>query len=70
MTSKYRNLWREIVRYGEIEIISDTLDENGCTTVRHCSLGDKEYIVIMHNGFIRKIEEIDDDTKKTLELNN
>ena len=56
MTSEYRNLWREIVRYGEIEIISDTLDENGCTTVRHCSLGDKEYIVIMHNGFIRKIE--------------
>lgn len=46
------------MRYGEIEIISDTLDEAGCTTVRRCELGDKEYMVIMRNGIVRKIEEI------------
>lgn len=55
---RVQNLWREIVRYGEIEIISDTLDETGCTTVRRCELGDKEYMVIMRNGIVRKIEEI------------
>lgn len=27
MTSEYRNLWREIVRYGEIEISESDLQE-------------------------------------------